>query len=166
MRLGKWSDPSSKPLKADRERDEAQTRAEVAAARERARQKIPKWLQWELETKREEEVKRAYKAHLGTTVREYQHELDVQPDSMQHAPAKVTAEEAANVRSDSSCSLTGSEESASSSSSSDSDDDNEIDWGCMPIKLSICPALPLHEHENALNFARMTIWTRVEELDV
>jgi hypothetical protein len=36
----------------------------------------------------------------------------------------------------------------------------------MPIKLSICPALPLHEHENALNFARMTIWTRVQELDV
>jgi hypothetical protein len=79
MKSGAWSDPNTlKPLKIEKDRDERQTRAEIAAARERARQKIPNWLKYELETKEEEEVKKTYQAHLGTTVREYQHELDVQ----------------------------------------------------------------------------------------
>jgi hypothetical protein len=81
IRLGQWTDPALKPLKVEKYRDEQRTRAEIAAARERARQKIPNWLQRELETKNEEEVKKIYKAHIGTTVREYQHELDVQMEA-------------------------------------------------------------------------------------
>ncbi|UZJ55178.1 hypothetical protein CBS101457_004498 [Exobasidium rhododendri] len=101
-----------------------QTRAEIAAAKERAKQKMPNWFRLELESRKEEEVRRMYKAQMGPIPREYQHELDVRlPNRDTTSPI------------------------------------HEKD-------LSICPALPLHEHENALNFARMTIWTRVEELDI
>jgi hypothetical protein len=173
MRLGDWSDPGLKPLKIEKDRDEQRTKAEIAAARERARQKIPNWLKRELETKKEEDVKRMYNAHIGTTVREYQHELDVQMEVEQEGAAKDKRRQSVNnghqrvISSPaSSCVSSDEEDMAQKSSSSDSDDDYDLDWGCMPIKLSICPALPLHEHENALNFARMTIWTRVQELDV
>ena len=161
-------DIADRPLKIEKDRDEQLTRAEIAAARERARQKTPHWLEHELRTKEEAEVKRRYKAHLGTTVREYQHELDAQKETSERS---IGHEDKSAIRARPTSS-SGSEtdpdtdKEESDPSSSDSDDDHDIDWGCMPVKLSICPGLPLHEHENVLNFARMTIWTRVEELDV
>lgn len=166
MKQGEWVDPNLKPLKVEKDQDEQKTKAEIVAARERARQKIPNWLQRELETKKEEEVKRIYRAHIGTTVREYQHELDAVKECR---PSELEEDKLMTVSNSSFSSLLDEDDfhgESSSSSSSDSDDDHDVDWGCLPIKLSICPSLPLHEHENVLNFARMTIWTRVEELDV
>jgi hypothetical protein len=161
-----WSEYSSKPLKLEKDRDERQTRAEIAAAKERAKQKMPNWLRVELESRKAEEVRRMYKAQMGPIPRQYQHELDVQMairgevseySTDQGRPDSPTSDSDGNEVN---------EEDRDRVSSSDSDDDHDLDWGCMPIKLSICPALPLHEHENALNFARMTIWTRIEELDM
>lgn len=153
MRSGVNDATTLRPLKMDKDRDDRLTKAEIAAAKERARQKIPKWLRNELRTKEEAEVKKTYKAHIGTEVREYQHELDVQDidNGKGSTIAMTSSKENNSIEEESSC---------------DSDDDHEVEWGCMPIKLSICPSLPLHKHEDALLFASMTIWTRVEELDV
>ncbi|EPQ29923.1 uncharacterized protein PFL1_02595 [Pseudozyma flocculosa PF-1] len=38
--------------------------------------------------------------------------------------------------------------------------------GCRPTKISIMLSMPLYEHEDPALFAMMSIWSRVEELDV
>jgi hypothetical protein len=154
---------SAIPLKSDfTNRNEAQTRAEMAAAKERARQTLPNWLRLELASKEAaKEVKRRYKAHISADAREYQHEQE----ASRQARKMMNEEDLRALET-----LTQQAESFNFDDSESEDEgergDVEVDWACMPEKLSICPSLPLHEHEEPLNFARMTIWTRVKELDV
>lgn len=154
---------SAIPLKTDfTNRNEAQTRAEMAAAKERARQTLPNWLRLELASKEAaKEVKRRYKAHISADAREYQHEQE----ASRQARKLMNEEDLRALET-----LTQQADSLNLDDSESEDDgeqgDVEVDWACMPEKLSICPSLPLHEHEEPLNFARMTIWTRVKELDV
>lgn len=150
------------PLKADfSQRDEAQTRAEMAAAKERARQTLPNWLRNELASKEAaDDVKRRYKAHLSADAREYQHEREAAQEAhRQLAEHDRSALEALHRQAQA-------VQLHDQDDRSDEEADVEIDWACMPLRLSICPSFPLHEHEEPLNFARLSIWTRLEELDV
>lgn len=169
---------SAVPLKTDySKRSEAQTRAETAAAKERARQTLPKWLRDELDVANRasdagnrnvsnskstaSEIKRRYKAHIAAEAREYIHEQNAAREARQGMMAReLAAIDALSITDVPHPTHRYGEDS------SDEDEDVEIDWVCMPTKLSICPTLPLHEHEEPLNFARMSIWTRVRELDV
>lgn len=160
------------PLKTRFTRDEQQTRAEIAAARERARQKMPNWLRHELTAASggKDDVKRRYKAHLSAVAREYQHEREAADEERRQIVSTHGEWESL-------LSLGGAdtpdaalaaqvEESSDEEEGEDDGIDLAANWACMPLRLSICPTLPLHEHEEPLNFARMTVFTRVEELDI
>lgn len=151
------------PLKSDfTNRNEAQTKAEMAAAKERARQTLPNWLRLELENKEAaKEVKRRYKAHISADAREYQHEHEASQQAR-----KLMNEEDLKALETLTQQAKSIELDETEEEEEEEEGDVELDWACMPEKLSICPSLPLHEHEEPLNFARMTIWTRVKELDV
>lgn len=174
-------------------------KSEIAAAKERARQKMPNWLRLEIQRETEkaqktrsedpkeadkalEEVRRRYKAHLSLDPREYAHEKRayMRLDEGQNGGEEKVAEK---ERRDGQHSPSSSSSSSSLSSSSASDEEEEqkekdekeqevdeehvfLEWGCMPKKLSLCAVLPLYEHEDPLNFMRMQIFTRVEDLDV
>lgn len=157
---------SQVPLKS-RSTDDKQRKAEMAAARERAKQTMPKWLQTEMQSRESsQEIKRRYKAQLSSIAREYQHEKEAGEQMRRHMEDTSDKDAHAGGKGIDKFGEVADDSHTSSEEDDDSMSEQYAEWGCMPLSLSICPSLPLHEHEEPMNFARMTIFTRVEELDV
>ncbi|PWN31030.1 zf-DNL-domain-containing protein [Jaminaea rosea] len=112
--------------------------AELAAMRERARQKMPQWLRRELETKPVAEVARTHRAHLAPY-------------------GDVDAAVAAAA--------TGTSDDLLTQHAVNSRKDKRQLKGCRPTSLSIILSLPLFENQEPALFASMLVFSRCKYLD-
>lgn len=113
------------------------TRAELAATRERARQQMPMWLRRELETKPTAEVLRIHRAHLSLYGDESLFESFGDPTN--HAAASKRADNRPR--------------------------DRRRLKGCRPEYLSLVLSLPLFENQSPDRFSSLLVFSRVKELD-